>query len=220
MRIRKRLSDLLSKAKIVAGATYSTDWGTYVDEAQFKSWGTSTIHALTNYFGKSSPYYINFLKEFEKKNADSEHIFLNCKGILESAINDYNDGYLNSIRSLISADIFSSSIEQAKELLGKKYKDASAVIAGATLENSLRTLCEINQIEIKDKDDNIIENPKLDRMNSELTKHGVYNKLKQKSITTWADLRNKAAHGHYDQYSTEEVRLMILSIEDFLANHL
>lgn len=37
-----------------------------------------------------------------------------------------------------------------------------------------------------------------------------------KQITAWLDLRNNAAHGKYDKYSIEEVKLMIAGIRNFL----
>ena len=48
---------------------------------------------------------------------------------------------------------------------------------------------------------------KTDRMNSELTKAEAYSKLDQKSVTAWLDLRNKAAHGKYDEYDLEAGRI-------------
>lgn len=42
-------------------------------------------------------------------------------------------------------------------------------------------------------------------MNAELAGVEAYNRLDQKDVTAWLDLRNKAAHGHYDQYTAEQV---------------
>jgi hypothetical protein len=50
---------------------------------------------------------------------------------------------------------------------------------------------------------------KLDKMNADLAKAGAYNKLVQKQITALADIRNDAAHGHYDQFSKDDVSSMI-----------
>lgn len=180
---------------------------------------TSSKNYLAQFFGKNSIHFTEYdsLTDKEKR---ADHAMFCMIGVLNSAKNDFINGRLSDIKTLVSSEIFDNSLEQAKELLKKKYKDASAVIAGATLENGLRTLCEINMIQIKDKDNNIIENPKLDRMNNELAKHGTYNKFKQKSITTWADLRNNAAHGHYNEYTIDDVHLMVAGIENFFADYL
>jgi hypothetical protein len=50
-----------------------------------------------------------------------------------------------------------------------------------------------------------------------LAKAGVYTKLDQKAITMWLDLRNKAAHGKYNEYGKEQVVLMMQGVTEFLA---
>jgi hypothetical protein len=50
---------------------------------------------------------------------------------------------------------------------------------------------------------------KMDKMNADLARAGVYNVLVQKRITTLADLRNKAAHGDTASYSSADVAEMI-----------
>ncbi len=54
-------------------------------------------------------------------------------------------------------------------------------------------------------------------MNSELASATVYSKLDQKNVTAWLDLRNKAAHGQYSEYSKEQVALFIQSVRDFIT---
>lgn len=54
-------------------------------------------------------------------------------------------------------------------------------------------------------------------MNADLVKANVYNKLDQKQVTAWLDLRNKAAHGKYTGYSKEQVDLMIQGIINFMS---
>ena len=50
-----------------------------------------------------------------------------------------------------------------------------------------------------------------------LPKNSVYNKLDQKNVTAWLDLRNKAAHGKYQEYTKEQVSLMLQSLSDFMV---
>lgn len=40
--------------------------------------------------------------------------------------------------------------------------------------------------------------------------------LEQKNITAWLDLRNKAAHCKYDEYSIEQVNLMYQGVLNFI----
>jgi hypothetical protein len=60
---------------------------------------------------------------------------------------------------------------------------------------------------------------KADTLNSELTAVSAYPGLDQKNVTAWLDIRNKAAHGKYDEYTRDQVALMIQGIRDFLTGH-
>jgi hypothetical protein len=44
-------------------------------------------------------------------------------------------------------------------------------------------------------------------------------KMDQKNVTAWLDLRNKAAHGHYEQYQKEQVALLISGVRDFITRN-
>ena len=124
--------------------------------------------------------------------------------------NDFEKGYLNSVRNLIQAEVFSTELDQAKELLSTGYVVASAVIAGVVLETSLRQMCI----------DASLPTGKLDKMNADLAKAGVYNLFVQKRITSLADIRNNAAHGHPDKFNKNDVQEMIAYIENFMAERL
>jgi hypothetical protein len=51
-------------------------------------------------------------------------------------------------------------------------------------------------------------------MNDALAKVA-YDKLHQKGVTYWLDLRNRAAHGKYGEYNEAEVRQMLAGVRDF-----
>ena len=58
---------------------------------------------------------------------------------------------------------------------------------------------------------------KADTLNADLAASGVYGKLDQKNVTAWLDLRNKAAHGHYKEYTKEQVTLLLNAVRDFVT---
>ena len=60
----------------------------------------------------------------------------------------------------------------------------------------------------------------MEPLNIELAKAEVYDKLTQKQITSWGELRNKAAHGHYSEYEKEQVQMMLLFVQQFCGRHL
>jgi len=112
--------------------------------------------------------------------------------------------------------VFADFLEMAAELLDKKFKDAAAVIVGSVLEEHLRKLALAANIPVTDSDDRPL---KADTINADLRKADVYNKLEQKSVTAWLDLRNNAAHGRYDEYDLGQVVLLLADVRAFMIRH-
>ena len=56
-------------------------------------------------------------------------------------------------------------------------------------------------------------------MNSDLAKEKIYPKTQQKQITAWLGIRNDSAHAHYDKYSEEEVKIMVMGLQDFFLRY-
>lgn len=175
------------------------------------NWKVKAKSLISKACGLDSVHYSQFEKA-EKPQAfrTSADELSDLKAIFLAAKEDYEGGYMKGVRVLVQAEIFESELEQSKELLFSGYHGAAAVIAGVVLETTLRQMCVDRKIQIG----------KLDRMNSELAKAGVYNLLVQKRLTALADIRNNAAHGNYNQFKSDDVEDMILYIEKFTADNL
>lgn len=155
-------------------------------------------HAAFKQYGEDNPYNLNILP-----------------GILNALRADYLAGHLQAIHELIHADLFADFLEMADYLLEDGYKDPAAVIAGGVLEEHLRKLCQKNNIGVLKGN----RPKKAESLNAELAGASVYSKLDQKSVTAWLDLRNKAAHGRYGEYTKEQVGLMVQGIRDFVSRY-
>jgi len=215
--INQRLKDLEIKAEAIAqtrkqqttvkrltGEPYFE-----ISSSQFKGWGTSVLGLLQRVFGEESPHYKNFMFIYHSYTED-ENEFEQARAIFLAAKEDYEGGYLFNYHSLVAAEVLDDALEQAKELVNAGYKDPACVVAGVTLETALKDLCSRKSI----------VHAKLDTMNVELYKAGTYNLPKQKQITAWADLRNKAAHGDWNAYNEQDVRDMISGVERFIAEYM
>ncbi|QDU58866.1 DUF4145 domain-containing protein [Aeoliella mucimassa] len=113
---------------------------------------------------------------------------------------------------LVHAEVFSDELEQADHFLASGYKTPAAVTAGVVLETTLRKLCE--------QTDNVEASEKLNKMNDDLAKANVYNKMRADQVRAWAKIRNSAAHGHPGEFEDGDVKLMIQGVRDFVANQL
>ncbi|MDD3712908.1 MAG: hypothetical protein PHZ28_05390 [Candidatus Izemoplasmatales bacterium] len=209
----KRVDYLISKGKDVTNKAQSTGGVKHIDWSEHKGFIAASLTFIKKIFSENHPYYKcfeNATKGQYKSNAEA-----GIK-ILESIKNEIENGWLIDFKRLVSADIFSDFLEMSKYLLDEGYKDAAAVMIGSVLESHLRQLCKDNMIEITiKKGDNYISK-KAELMNIDLCKAGIYNILDQKSVTAWLDLRNKAAHGKYEQYLKNQVEVMYLGILNFI----
>ncbi len=130
---------------------------------------------------------------------------------------DLTAGHLRSLVELEHAGTFADYLDMAQHLLGQGYKDAAAVVVGATLEAHLRALCDKHSVELERIAAHGRRVPLgADAMNAELARRGAFEKLDQKAVTAWCDLRNNAAHGHYANYTAPQVDLMIAGVRDFV----
>lgn len=132
------------------------------------------------------------------------------RAVFLAAKDDFEGGYLNTVRNLIHAEIFENELDQAAELLSAGYLSAAAVVAGVVLETHIRNLCT----------DNGLSHAKLDKMNADLAKAGVYSSIQQKRITAMAGIRNAAAHGAPVKLVAGDIRGMIDDVERFLTSNL
>lgn len=189
---------------------------------ELTGWSTK-VGALINrvYPKKNSEAYRQYL-EYRKYNTDSLHSnyykhLVVMYGAIEAVKYELKNGLLDKLTGLIQADIFADFLEMGEHLLKEGYKDAAAVIIGSVLEDSLRKLCDMNDIKtINDKGKNLTIEP----LNIELAKIEIYNQLVKKQITSWADLRNNAAHGHFGEYDSNQVQNMLQFVTAFTADYL
>lgn len=180
-----------------------------VDYEQFVTWGISTLGLLQRVFGEDSIYYPRF-KEYFDEFKGYKYSLDRCMAVFNAAREDYEGGYLFNVESLVSAEVLDDVLEQAEALLNAGYRGPAGVTAGVALETTLKKLC----------DHEGIPHSKLDRMNADLAKKGLYNVGMQKQITAWADLRNRAAHGQWEQFTAADVEDMIRGVRRFIADYL
>ncbi len=174
-------------------------------------WSVKARNLLSKACGPESEHYLAFVENEQTQSYDTYlEILLRIRAVFLAAKEDFEGGYLRSTRMLVQAEVFDSELEQARALFDTGYKSAAAVIAGVVLETTLRELC----------DRHAISHGKLDKMNADLAKVGIYNKLIQKQITALADIRNSAAHGKPDEFSAADVDSMIRDVERFVAEQL
>jgi hypothetical protein len=173
-------------------------------------------------YGQGSQFDKNFQRVLATKNFTIAHSnYFNhvseMTGILKGIQQDIKSGMLLNFRLLLQAEIFADFLDMAEYLLDNGYKDAAAVLLGAVLEDSLRKLAQSSNIATTNANGKSLT---IDPLNIALAKAGVYGPLIQKQITTWANLRNDAAHGNFSKYDIDQVRQMLLFVQKFCGDYL
>lgn len=212
-----RVDELIQKGnQLLASKFINRDGFERIDSSVFAGLKAATLSLILKIYNKSHPYYTEIEKGvyYEYPSLAKDLLY-----VLESIREEITGGWLFTTRGLVSSEIFADFLEMAEHLLNEKYKDPAAVMIGSVLEEHLRQLCLKNNINIEvEKNDKKIPK-KADLLNSDLASGQVYNKLDQKNVTAWLDLRNKAAHGKYGDYTKEQVEIMYNGVMDFMTRN-
>lgn len=182
-----------------------------LDRGLYSEWRSQSLVGLGQVFGGAHTYTSNF------ESLTEEHAYTGSTkaglGILRAALEDVKQGHLTALQHLAAAEVFTDLLGQADHLLEHGYSLPAASLAGAVLENGLRSLAERNEIPIKPRDD-------LSALNGKLAAKAVYNRLRQKQMAVWIDVRNAADHGRFDDFGEADVAELIKGVRGFLAEML
>ena len=209
-KILKKLDDLIFEANtFLQDITQNTVEDAHsikaIKESKFASFKTATLSFLKTILGTEEIYYNKFLHGVIYY---TDYSLVLAIELLRKIKTDVEEGWLQGIKGVISAELFTDFLDMAEYLLNEGYKDPAAVIIGSVLEENLRQLTLKSELPIiqSDKISNKQTPIKAESLNVELSKNSVYNLTYQKSITAYLDLRNNAAHGKYIEYDITLVK--------------
>jgi hypothetical protein len=208
---KKQLDSIIQKFDEMGKKSQHNDLSD-LPKADRQSLITRGIASVNRISGANSIYSLEIQRIIEKQ----PHLHLHTSsviGVVKALKEDLELGYLQGLAEIVHSEVFSDFLEMAKYLNENGYKDASAVIAGSTLESHLRKIADKHSVSIENNGKPI----KANKLNADLTKIGAYELLDQKNITAWLDLRNNAAHGKYEEYESEQVKLLISGVQDFIT---
>ena len=186
----------------------------FVDPGRFASLKAASLSFVELVYGADHTHY----RELSRYSDGSNDLWKakSITAVLHTIREEIVGGWLISLRSLVTAEVFADFLEMAEHYLELGHKDPAAVMIGSVLEDHLRQLATKHGVLVAVEKDGKQVPKKADTLNAELAKAETYNKLDQKSITMWLDLRNNAAHGKYDQYTAEQVQLMLQGVLNFV----
>ena len=180
--------------------------GNYAQAAQ-----AQVCEFLRNYAGPKSA----FLKQAEAAHGYRDNLLGTLVLIVQSFIDYVLAGLATGVSPERQAqlDVVSDLLGQANSLLedAKYHPAAAAILIGACLEEFLRTWVEAESLSIgKSK-------PGIDAYSKALRGAELISKQDMKDITSWAGVRNHAAHGEWDEVSDRNrIRLALEGVNLFM----
>jgi hypothetical protein len=185
--------------------------------------GGLSLTILHDTVGGSHPLYA--VLDNALKNKDWSGALAASRGVVTL----FEQGSLKSPRLAIAHEIEgdlldiaqgqAQAAETAKEVNQKHLQLAiAAFLAGASLEDALRRLCDAHSIAYEAGRTTI---SKLQAALYQPVKRiEIISASETKQITTWGDTRNKADHGRFAEITQTEVVTMLMGVRAFLDKHL
>lgn len=162
------------------------------------------------------------VSEFFTDEFEHDSLFLFSDGEIErnARIKEISDSMITLLAYLdfhigdpIAMELFSDTLGQAREVLKRDMAICSVLLCRLTLEQSLRRLCEKNNIEIE-------PNEKASSLKDKLKKpEGILEVHEWKEVDTKLTFENKVLHGEI-KASTEETGKLIDWTEKFITHFL
>lgn len=169
---------------------------------------------LRSYVGPKSAFF----KEATEVRGSPDYQGSSLATILDHFIDYVRAGLSEGISPERRAqlDVVSDFLAQALSLLNEKgvHPAAAAVLAGAALEEFLRTWVETESLSIGTR------KPGIDVYATTLRDAELIDKQDIKDITAWAGLRNHAAHGEWEEVADKKrIAIMIEGINLFMRRY-
>jgi hypothetical protein len=189
---------------------YERDPGVIKDPMRFTKWTTSCLNLLDKLSVTTNRFVTEF-EEWAKRGPGKKDVNLGASiGVIKAAREEYVRGFAIEYHLSVSAAIFGDLLSQAEYLLDKNYLQAAAVIAGAALEEGLKSRARSTGIEIGPKDT-------LFPVIYKLKDTSVLNDFESKKLEGVGHIRNEAAHGGEFSYKSEDVRSMVNQVRETLS---
>jgi hypothetical protein len=196
--IVKRFDELIAEGKCL-WEDFQDSPGTIMDPIRFARWATSCLNLLDRLSVSTN----RFVTEFESwaKRAPGREINLGAAlGVLTAASDEYHRGFAIDYHLAVASSVFGDLLEQSEYLLTKGYLRAAAVLAGASLEEALKTRAKAISIPLNGKETliplcHLLKAPDI----------GVLTELQSKIVEAIAKVRNDAAHGDPFNYGSTDL---------------
>lgn len=189
-----------------------------VDEEYFVSVLVQTIELVRNFGGRGNA----FLSQLLKIDTENEFDIKKNQETLSATLDGFHAYLKNGLLGEVSpeqqarTDVVSDFLDMAQNLLESKdvHPAAPAVLIGATIEELLRNWVEKEGLSLGHR------KPGIENYSQILREADLITKQDGKDITSWAGIRNHAAHGEWDEVSDKNrIKIMLEGVNLFMRKY-
>lgn len=181
-----------------------------VDSLKFSMWKMQSLNLIEAITGENSQHFRNF----NKINKPTKSKVDEGLGILLALREDMGSGYIEKLKYEILSVQYSNLLETAEKFLNDNQKDPAGVLAGVALEETLRQIADKYVIKHTAKATLLTLNQCI------ADSKKVYDDTTRKEIIAWNDVRDKAAHAKWKEFSKIQVKQLIEGTTKLIADYL
>ena len=182
----------------------------FYEAAAWRQWSTSALSLIQAVFGEGSVQFSNFRTKYDTCRGYVSDVDA-LKGIFRAAKADFDGGYLFSVETAISGEIFGDFISLAKAALHEGSKDVAAVLACAALEDALKRYAGLNGLDVSDK--------VMQEVVSAIKTKGLVTGAQKSLLDAMPKIRDYAMHANWEKITPQDVGSVIGFVEQFLLTH-
>ena len=215
----QRMRELIGEARSLSIGDHNDQCNGHHHQTECMAWLLSAAQITAFLVPNTENLYRKSIERLA--TARSNHIahrsVAEVAGLLAHHADDINRGYLGSIANAASAATFDDLLDHAEAYLVDQRKEPAGVLAGVVFEDSVRRVYR----KVKGQSDKDI---KLEQLINALMSFPVgtptVNGIEGKREKAAADVRTKATHAQWDEYSNDDVESTIKFTREFLERHL
>lgn len=204
-----RLEELITEATALLEERTQLG-GMIVPRDPWLTWHAASEALIRQLLDEGHPY----CQRFEKyaRSPEVERV-ASGRALLQRVHDDYAKGYLGDLRNQALGEVITDLLDLSAYFVSEGYHAAVPIsVAGAVLEDFLRRLHGKHIAEWQD-------DSSISALNDALYKANIYGKPEWRQIQVWSDVRNDAAHGHFEKVDAAKAAQMVEGIRGFVAKH-
>ena len=172
-------------------------------DRRYQRWRKNVVEVLK--YARIESYLADVSQALRETWGDV-YIVQRTTSLLESAVDLLGRGFIGDLKILLRAEMFATTIEQAKVLFEAEHLIPAAVLARIVIEGWLRGEAEKAGIAVSD-------DAKAASINETLKKAAIFSVPKWRQVQAYLDIGNAAAHGKAESFTREDVARLLAFAE-------